>query len=71
MHCQLTLSHIEQDQAFLTDKSARNFIFPADQLPAGSQPGTILTCLLINPSQSDDLNQQLAKDILNELLKID
>ncbi|HNW20035.1 MAG TPA: hypothetical protein PLX67_01035 [bacterium] len=71
MHCQLTLARLNQDQAILTDKSGRNFIFPTDQLPAGSQPGTILTCLLMNPSQPDSADQQLAKDILNELLKID
>lgn len=71
MHYQLTLNRLDQDQAILTDKSGRNFIFPANQLPAGSQPGTILTCLIINPSQPGNSDQQLAKDILNELLKID
>ena len=71
MHYQLTLNRFDQDQAILTDKSGRNFIFPANQLPAGSQPGTILTCLIINPSQPSNSDQQLAKDILNELLKID
>jgi hypothetical protein len=71
MHYQLTLSRFEQDQALLTDKNGRSFIWPADQLPADSQIGTVLTCLLLNPSQPDDSDRLLAKDILNELLKID
>ena len=71
MHYQLTLARFDQNQAVLTDKSGRNFIWPADQLPANSQPGAVFTCLLINPSQPSDSDQQLAKAILNELLKID
>ncbi len=71
MHYQLTLNHLDQGQAFLTDKQGQNFVWPANQLPDDSQIGTVFTCVLVNPSHPDESSNGLAKNILNELLKID
>ena len=50
MHYQLTLRSLDQNRATLTNAQGQEFIWPADQLPTASQPGSIFSCVLVNPS---------------------
>jgi len=70
MHCQLTLKRLDQDQAILTNAQEQEFIWPSNQLPADSQVGSVFSCVLVNPGQLDEADRSLAKDMLNELLKV-
>lgn len=70
MHCQLILKRLEQNQAFLINPQGQEFIWPADQLPADSQLGSVFSCVLVNPNALSQEDHGLAKDMLNELLKI-
>lgn len=70
MHCQLTVTRLETDRAILVNQQGQEFNWPADQLPVGSQVGTIFNCALVNPNNLDDSDQAMAKAMLNELLKM-
>ena len=70
MYCQLTLKNLTDSQAVLINKQGQEFIWPANQLPQGSQIGNIFNCALINPVNLEESDQTMAKSILNELLNI-
>lgn len=69
MNCQLTLLEIKGDQATLVNNQQQQFIWPANQLPPNCQIGSVLNCVLVNPISLANDDQNLAKAILNELLK--
>lgn len=65
MNIKLIIERIENGQAVLKTDDGQTIIWPTNKIPEPVAEGTILNLTLNNKEQT---NNQLAKDILNEIL---
>jgi len=65
MNIKLIIERIENGQAVLKTEDGQNIIWPVNKLPEPISEGAILNISINNKEQK---NNQLAKDILNEIL---
>ena len=65
MNIKLIIERIENGQAVLKTEDGQNIIWPVNKLPEPITEGAILNISINNKEQK---NNQLAKDILNEIL---
>jgi len=64
----LTINRFEQNAAILKTEDNRTIIWPADKLPPNTKIGSVLLLNIFGDSASSPNNQDLAKEILNEIL---
>ncbi len=65
MKMKLTIDRIEGEKAILKDDDGQTIIWPTEKLPEGGTEGTVLTFLI---TKGDSKNNELAKDIINEII---
>ena len=66
----LTVDRFENDKAVLKTKDNKTIIWPKNKLPSGAREGAVLIFRITNNQDETEDNRQLAKEILNEILKI-
>lgn len=65
MKMRLTIDRIEGEKAVLKDDDGATIIWPTEKLPEESTEGSVLTFLI---TKGDSKNNELAKDIINEII---
>ncbi len=63
-----TIDRLEDEKAVLKTSKGESIIWPKNSLPQSIQEGTVLRIALTTDKQSETADQELAKDILNEIL---
>lgn len=68
MKHQLTIDRFEGDKAVLKTKDGETIIWPKNKLPENINEGTVLTYLITGDIETEQEKQEIAKEILNEIL---
>ena len=71
MKLELTLDRLEGDKAVLLTKERETIIWPQNKLPAGAREGHVLVVEISDSREAQAKQNQTAKDILNEVLRLD
>ena len=64
----LTISRFEKGAAILKTEDNNTVVWPENKLPKDVQPGSVLLFNIFGDAVSKGDNQNLAKEILNEIL---
>lgn len=64
-----TLDRLEGDKAVLKLDDGQALDWPADKLPAGASEGTQLKLVLSSNKSEEAEREEVAKSVLNEILK--
>ncbi len=70
MKIKITVEEIKEENAVLQISGQNSINWPTNKLPAKTKKGDILTFFIYNKNMVNT-DEQLAKDILNEILTID
>lgn len=71
MKFELTIDRFEENKAVLRSEYNETIIWPREKLPADAKEGTILAVTITDNSEAEGEKNNLAKDILNEILNVD
>lgn len=69
MELKLTIDRFEGDRAVLKTENNETIIWPKDKLPADARAGLVLAVIIRNAGERGQGDKDLAKKILNEILK--
>ena len=71
MQLKLTVDRLEGDKVILTFLDKTNLVFPKDKLPTGIKVGQELYFIIKTSLEPIKNNKEIAKELLNEILKTD
>jgi hypothetical protein len=71
MNLNLTIDRFEEDKAVLKTSDNKSIVWPKDKLPQSAQEGSVLSFVISGNAAADADSQELAKNILNEILNPD
>ena len=71
MFVSATIDRFEGEKAVLVTDDGDQIIWPQSKLPAHAQAGNVVSLVLVDEQIKDPDNEKLARNILNEILKID
>ena len=71
MEYSLTIDRFENEKAVLKTDEGETIIWPKSLLPAGAKEGEILAFSVCEDKEKEKDKKTMAKDILNELLKVE
>ena len=69
MILKLTIDRIESDQAVLKTQDNETIIWPKNKLPQNAHEGAVFVFVITDDKQKEGDDKQLAKNVLNEILK--
>lgn len=69
MILKLTIDRFEGDKAVLIAESGEQIIWPKNKLPEQAREGMVLNFNVQNSEEAEKDKKELAKNILNEILK--
>ncbi|MFA4833650.1 MAG: DUF3006 domain-containing protein [Patescibacteria group bacterium] len=67
----LTIDRFEDEKAVLKTEKGETIIWPKDKLPAEAKESAVLIFSIRGDKEKENDKKGLAKDILNELLKVE
>ena len=68
MIVKVIIDRFENDKAVLKTHDNETIIWPKNKLPGDTKEGSTLILAITNNKEDKEVSQQLAKDILNEIL---
>ena len=68
-YLEAVIDRIEDDYAILVFEDNQTLMVPAEKLPYGYNEGTVLHVTFISDKESTKKSEDLAKQILNDILK--
>ena len=71
MEYSLTIDRFEGEKAVLKTEKGETIVWPKNKLPAEVKEGAVLTFSIRGDKEKEKDKKGLAKDILNELLKVE
>ena len=71
MNIKLTIDRLEGEKAVLLTEDGQSIIWPKNKLSAGSKEGMIFNFNILNDTETKKNKEELAKEILNEILNTD
>ena len=71
MKLELAVDRIEGDRVVLIDQDQNVYVWPKKVLAADLHEGQVIFLEMSGPGKKDQATKDTAKDILNEILKLD
>lgn len=71
MNIKIVVDRFEGEKAILKTETKESIIWPKDKLPKSTLEGMVLNFSINNDKDSTTEKEDLAKDILNEILNTD
>jgi len=71
MKLELTIDRFEGDKAVLKNEDNETVVWPKNKLPKDVKEGSILALTITDQAEAKNNKEDLAKDILNEILDVE
>lgn len=71
MKIQITIDRFEGDQAVLKTETGDTIIWPQKHLPKNAKESSVMHFFITNDLQEEDEKKEMAKAVLNELLRVE
>lgn len=69
MDIETTIDRFEGEKAIIKTKDNESIIWPKNKLPTEAKEGSVIVINIQNAQEKESDKKQLAKDILNEILR--
>lgn len=71
MKLELTIDRFEGEKAILKSEDNETVVWPKNKLPKDAKEGSILALTITDQAEAKNNKEDLAKDILNEILDVE
>ena len=71
MKLEFTIDRFEGEKAILKNEDNETIVWPKNKLPKDVKEGSILAFMITNKAEDKNNKEDLAKDILNEILDVE
>ena len=71
MKIEFTIDRFEGEKAILKNEDNETIVWPKNKLPKDVKEGSILAFMITDKAETKNNKEDLAKDILNEILDVE
>ena len=71
MKIEFTIDRFEGEKAILKNEDNETIVWPKNKLPKDVKEGSILAFIITDKAEAKNNKEDLAKDILNEILDVE